>query len=204
MKSLIMVAIIMVILGSTAVYAQDVYVDGRVTVDGKGATTVWSEVYRTRGKLIFPDVVRIESPNYQETEIGIGRELYSNGGLFVAGSVYMTTATGGQEWLQPLVTAIYEKGRLSCGITAMTYIPLNGNSCHLQVVDPAFVEYKLGKNKNWSIGVSASGSQFEQDSWVIKSGPMVRAYDKKGFWEFRATSTDSRTKDFWIRRSFKL
>lgn len=205
MKKTVYFMMVILVLSCSKVYAEDSWggCDQRFITSPYGEGVSYSEIYYGVGKNTFADFVRIQSNSYQENELGLGTEIYKKNGLSILGILYTTTANGGQVWLQPLINATLEKDRFGLGVTATYYIPLNGQSNHIFLIEPAYIEYKLGKNKNWSLGISATGIKIDESDWAIKSGPMLRLYDAKGFWEVRAVNNNG-SQEFWLRKTFSF
>lgn len=205
MRRIAYLILVVLMLSCSGVYAEDSWGGGdqRITVSPYGEGVSYTEVYRGVGKGTFIDFVRIQSNSYQESELGLGTELYKKNGLSILGILYATTGNSGQVWLQPLVSVSLEKDRFGAGVTATHYIPMNDQGGHVFLVEPAYVEYKLDKNKNWSLGISATGIKIDESDWIIKSGPMARIYDAKGFWEIRAVNNND-SQEFWLRKTFSF
>lgn len=147
----------------------------------------WAEYYRIdENGVILPDVYRLELPNFDYTEYGVG-----GGAILLQGEhvtigtvVYFSAGSNGERWLQPALSILWNDGdRLSGSVFVAYYAPLNDLSPEEIVVNPADVEYKL--DESWGLGASLTAVSVAGE-WETKLGPMLRYRHDAGWLELRA------------------
>jgi hypothetical protein len=136
------------------------------------ATYHYSEVYQTRGRWIYPDVLYIDFAhnNYREIGIGGGAVLYASKRFIAIEEGYIEqatgTASGNATYFIPWTLVIWKiTPKVASETCYFPYLPLNKSGRIQHVLERSKVEYEF---KRWKLGGGYGAYQFGEDKWEHK------------------------------------
>ncbi len=136
------------------------------------ATYHYAEVYQTRGRWIYPDVLYIDfgKNNYREIGIGGGAILHASKRFVVIEEGYIEqaigTASGNATYFIPWTLVIWKvTPKIASETCYFPYLPLNKSGRIQHVLERSKVEYEF---RRWKLGGGYGAYQFGEAKWEHK------------------------------------